>query len=419
MALVLCAVAVAGGAGGAAGPGQDWPQWRGPRRDGVSTESNWVSKWPDSGPKVLWKAQVGTGFSGVAVVGERVYTMGFIRNQGAKSATMEKQPGLDHVWCLDGRTGKPIWKHTYPSKKWYYHGPFGTPMVDEGKVYTLGKFGDLFCLDAATGKVVWSTNITRSLKAKMPYYGYSCMPVIVGDLLILNAGHPGPAMAALNKKTGKVVWKAEQGPAGYSSPVAYEVGGKKAVTILTPPAVLGLDAATGRLLWKHPWNTGPQSSATTPLVSGTKVFISASEAKQWCVLLDVGGAKPKVVWEHNQMNNYFNASVLYEGHLYGSHSTDHISRNFRLRCIDFKTGKVKWDKAGLGKGGFTLAGGRLIVLCEKGELVIAEADPKRYKELARAKVLDGTCWSPPVLCRGRIYCRDHLGTIVCLDVSGR
>lgn len=393
---------------------EDWPQWRGPRRDGVSLESGWSADWPASGPKVLWRADVGEGFSGCAIVGERVYTMGFFRDEGAKGGG--KAPGSDCVWCLDARTGQAVWKHTYRCVKGSYYGPFVTPTVEGGRVYTLSKFGHLFCLDAASGKVVWGRNTQAALKAKKPYYGYSSIPLVVGEVVIVHAGHPGPAVAALNKKTGDVVWKAGQGTAGYSSPVACELGGRTVVAMLTPPAALGLDAATGELLWSHPWKASPQSTATAPLVAGTRVFLSGSEKKRWCVLLDVAGGAAKVVWEHDRMTNYFNASVLWKGHLYGIHSTDHVSKNSSLRCVDFRTGEVKWDTDGVGKGGVTLAGGRLIIQCEKGELRIAEARADRYVELARAKVLDGTCWTAPAICRGRIYCRNHRGKVVCLDV---
>ena len=414
----MLATLLAACAGGGVSTAADWPQWRGPRRDGVSLETGWSANWPPAGPKVLWKANVGEGFSGTAVVGERLYTMGFTRQKGVKPTGMAKDPGLDHVWCLDAATGKVIWEHSYRCRKGYYYGPFGTPTVAGGRVYTLGKYGHLFCLDASSGKVVWGQNVATALKAKVPYYGYACMPVVVGDLLILNVGHPGPSMAALDRHTGRLVWKSGRCEAGYSSPVAYEAAGGPAVTILTPRAAVGLDAKTGRQLWSHPWKTGPQSSATTPLVSGTRVFVSASENKQWCALLEIGGEAAKVVWENRNMMNYFNAPVLWKGCLYGIHSTDHVSKNSSLRCVEFDTGKVKWDTGGVGKGGVTVAGGRLIVLCEGGELRIAEASPDRYVELARAKVLDGKCWTPAVLCRGRIYCRNHKGTVVCLDVGG-
>ena len=414
---LLC-VPAAAAAPGSEPTSSDWPQWRGPRRDGISAESDWLCSWAAAGPKVLWKVEgkIGEGFSGPAIVGERLYTMGFLRDKAAKSPGRGRYAGHDVVWCLDARSGKVIWQYAYPGEKGSYYGPFGTPCVDEGRVYTLGKFGQLLCLDAATGKLIWGKDITVTFKTKKPYYGWSCMPAVAEGLVIVNVGHPGPAMAALDKKTGRVVWKAGKGPAGYSSPVAYRIGGKTAVTILTPAAALGLDARTGRELWSHPWKAGPQSSATTPLVAGTKVFVSASERKQWCALLDVSGQAAKVVWEHDQMNNYFNPPVLWEGHLYGIHSTDHHAKNAYLRCVEFETGKVKWSQHGVGKGGAIVAGGRLIVLCETGELLVAETNPGKYVERARAKVLKGTCWSPPVLCRGRIYCRDHRGTVVCLDV---
>ena len=204
---MLLAACVGPGAPGA--EPADWPQWRGPRRDGVSMESNWLAKWPPAGPKVLWKAKVGEGFSGFAIVGARLDTMGFVRRQGVQSPGMGKEPGQDHVWCLHAATGQEIWKHAYRSTKGSYYGPFVTPTVEGDRVYTLGKFGQLFCLDAATGRALWSTDITVSLKAKRPYYGYSSMPVVVGELLILHGGRPGPSLAALNKNTGEVFVEAQ------------------------------------------------------------------------------------------------------------------------------------------------------------------------------------------------------------------
>ena len=414
-AAVAWAIAAAAGASEAA----DWPQWRGPNRDGISHEAGWVAKWPKSGPKVLWKAKVGEGFSGCAVVGERAYTMGFIRDKTAQSPGMGKEPGLDHVWCLDAETGKPLWKHSYPSKKGSYYGPFVTPAVEGGRVFTLSKFGHLFCLDASTGKVVWKKHAVDELGGKQPYYGYACHPLVVGELLIVEIGTREGPLVALNKKSGDLAWRAGKSSGSYSCPAAYDAGGTTAVTILMPSAAFGVRAKDGHVLWQHPWRTGAQSSATMPLVSGTRVFLSASERKQWCVLLDVSGREPKVVWENKNMMNYFNASVLWKGHLYGIHSTDHISRNWRLRCVDFETGQVKWEKPDPGPAAATLAGRNLLVVTDKGELFVAEARPDRYVELSHAKILGGKCWSPPVLCRGRIYCRDHRGTLVCLDVRAR
>jgi outer membrane protein assembly factor BamB len=413
---ILAILLALAGAGPSASRAADWPQWRGPGRNGISAEADWSAKWPESGSKVLWKASVGEGFSGFAVVGKRLYTMGFTMTKGA-GPQGGKRPGLDHVWCLDTGTGKPLWEHTYPSRKGFYYGPFVTPAVDGNRVYTLSKFGDLFCLDATSGKVVWKKHVVDDLGGKQPYYGYSCHPLIVGDRLILDIGGKEGPLAGLNKNTGGLVWRAGKGSGAYSCPVAYDAGGTTAVTILLPMAAIGVRANDGRVLWQHPWETGAQSSATMPLVAGTRVFVSASERKQWCALLDVRSDEAKVLWENKNMMNYFNSCVLWKGHLYGIHSTDHISKNWRLRCVDSKTGEVKWENAEPRFAAVTLAGGKLIALTEAGELIIAEARPDRYAELARAKILDGKCWTPPVLCRGRIYCRDHRGTLACLDVS--
>jgi len=410
--LALLAGGLGDAAGGAASQAGDWPQWRGPRRDGISTETDWVAQWPEGGPKVLWKAKVGEGFSGFAVVGARLYTMGFTRGEEAATG----QAGFDHVWCLDAATGQTIWKHSYPASKGHYYGPFVTPAVDGGRVFTLSKLGHLFCLDAASGKVVWTKHVVDDLGGQRPYYGYSCHPLIVGERLILDIGGTDGPLAALNKNTGDLVWRAGKGSGAYSCPVAYDDGGTAAIAILLPVAAIGVRASDGRVLWEHPWKTGAQSSATMPLVAGTRIFVSASERKQWGALLEVAGGQAKVVWENNNMMNYFNSCVLWEGHLYGIHSTDHISKNWRLRCVDFDTGEVKWENPEPRFAAVTLAGGKLILLTEKGELILADPRPDRYAELARAQVLDGTCWTPPVLCRGRIYCRDHRGTVVCLDV---
>jgi outer membrane protein assembly factor BamB len=408
----VCAASVAAAA--VASDSADWPQWRGPNRDGISAETDWSHSWPQGGPKTLWKAQVGEGFSGVAVVGNRLFTMGFARPPGAKTG----KEGFDTIWCLHTDTGKPLWKLAYPSTKGHYYGPFITPAVDGGRVFALSKQGDLFCLDAASGKVVWKRNTVSDLGGKKPYYGYSSHPLIVGDRLVVDIGGNEGPLAAVDTRTGKRLWRAGKGSGGYSCPVAYDAAGTPAVAILLPAAAIGVAAADGRLLWEHPWKTGPQSSATTPLVSGSRIFISACERKQWAALLDLASPQPKVLWANKNMMNYFNACVLWKGHLFGIHSTDHISRNWWLRCVDFATGEVKWEGTERGLAALSLAAGRLLIMTADGQLIIAEANPERYIELARAKILDGKCWLPPVLCRGRIYCRDHRGTLVCLDVRG-
>ena len=299
-AVVLAAAVVLAGR---VAPGQpmDWPRWRGPNADGISTESAWTTDWPDTGPPVAWQAQVGEGFSGVAVAAGRLYTMGFLRDENAKPTDSEKAAGHDAVWCLDAATGAVVWKHAYPAAKGYYYGPFMTPTVEGDRVFTLGKAGDLVCLDAATGKVVWRRHLVDDLSGKMPYYGYACAPLVVGDLLVLDVGDPRGPLVALDTTSGRPAWQAGWGSGSYCCPVAYDAGGTTAVAMLLPAAAIGVRADTGKLLWKHPWETGPNSSVTTPVVQGGRVFISASEAKQLAVLLDVTGPAPKALWKNRNM----------------------------------------------------------------------------------------------------------------------
>ena len=309
---------------------------------------------------------------------------------------------------------RQIWKHSYPCPEGSYYGPFTTPATDAGLVISLSQFGQLHCLEQSSGKVLWHKNLVDDLHGKKPYYGFAGSPLVVGDVAVFEAGGEQASLVAVNKRTGQLAWQYGKGEAGYSSPISCKLDGKWCVVALTPAAAFGVDAATGQEVWRHPWKASPQSSATAPLVCGQHVFVSASESKKTGLLLRVADGKTSVVWENRNMMNYFNASVFHNGHLYGVHSLDHHPKNSSLRCVELSTAKVQWEKDGVGLGGLILAGQRLLVLTDKGELVAAEATPEAYKEIGRAKVLDGNCWNAPVLCEGRIYCRNHRGDIVCL-----
>ncbi len=388
----------------------DWPQFRGPNHDGTSAEEGWLDQWPADGPKILWKANLGQGFSGVAISGGRLFTMGHLKPKAGGA----KEEEIDQVWCLDAATGAKIWTHSYPCPEGSYWGPYVTPAVDAGLVICLSQFGQLHCFEQASGTVLWHKNLVDDLGGKKPYYGFACSPLIVGDVAVFEAGGPEASLVAVDKRTGQRAWRYGKGEAGYSSPVSCKLDGIWCVVALTPAAVFALDAVTGQEVWRHPWKASPQSSATAPLVCGQHVFVSASESKKTGLLLRVADGKTSVVWENQNMMNYFNASVFHNGHLYGIHSLDHIPRNSSLRCVDLLTSKVKWEKNGVGLGGLILADKRLLVQTDKGELVVVEATPEAYKEVGRAKVLDGNCWNAPVLCEGKIYCRNHRGDIVCL-----
>jgi outer membrane protein assembly factor BamB len=376
----------------------DWPHWRGPDYNGVSKEAGWKSEWPAEGPKKLWEAKVGTGFSSFAVAGGRVYTMG-------------NTTDTDTVFCFKADTGAVLWKHSYPQAleaNNYEGGPGATPTVDGDRVYTCSKNAEVFCLDAAKGTVIWSKNLASELGAKKPTWAYASSVLVESDLLLVNVGGAG---TALNKKDGKVVWSNGKEVANYSTPVAFDAGGKRAVALFTKDHVAAVRVADGQELWRYPWKTSYDINAADPIVSGNEVFIS-SGYNHGAALLRITDNKPEKVWENKNMRNHFNSCVLWKDHLYGVDEKE-------LRCIVWKTGEVKWGDPKFGKGSLIIADGKVIGLGEKGGLLIAEATPDAFKPLARAQVLGGKCWTTPVLANGRIYCRNAAGDVVCVDVSGK
>lgn len=373
----------------------DWPQWRGPQRNGISSETGWMTRWSGAGPKRVWMAQVGQGFSSVAVKDGRVYTMG---NTG----------GRDTIYCLNAANGKVVWTHSYACSAGDHPGPRATPTVDGNFVYTLSREGHAFCLDALSGQVHWSKDLKRETGAQPPQWGFASSPLIEGNLVIYNVGTAG---VALDKNSGKLVWKSGAGAAGYASPVAFTIGNQRGVAIFSAKALIALNPTNGRVLWQHPWETAYDVNAADPIFAGEYVFIS-SNYNRGCALLKISGGRPQVVWENRNMRNHFNSCVLVGGYLYGNDEG-------RLACIDIRTGAERWRQGGMGKGGLIAAGGNLICMTERGMLVIVKATPDRYTELAYAQVMRGTCWTQPVLANGFIYCRSHEGELVCLDVRGK
>ena len=374
---------------------EDWYRWRGPDLNGISQESGWQTQWPATGPKLIWTASVGTGFSSFSVHEGRVFTMGNANN-------------TDSVFCFDAGTGKLLWKHSYPcplDPKYFEGGPGSTPATDDGHVYSFSRKGNLFCLNETNGTVVWSKNLAQDPGAEIPTWGFAGSPLVLGDLVIVNAGDGG---TALDKNTGKAIWTSGKAGAGYATPVPLP-SPEKAVAIFTGKTLRAVNDADGSTVWSYPWNTEYEVNAADPIVNGNRIFIS-SGYNRGASVIRVEGNRPRSVWENKNMRNHFNSCVLWKDCLYGVDESE-------LRCLSFDTGEVKWKYPQFGKGSLMLADGKIIGLGEKGVLFIAEATPAGFKPISQATVLNGKCWSTPVLSDGHIYCRNATGKVVCLDVG--
>ncbi|MFN0068196.1 MAG: PQQ-binding-like beta-propeller repeat protein [Limisphaerales bacterium] len=380
----------------------DWPRWRGPNLDGISTETGWSTEWPDDGPRQLWKAKVGTGMSSVTVANGRAYTMG-------------NRDGQESVYGFDAESGKELWKHTYEhplDPKYYVGGPSATPTVDGDTVFALSRRGDLFALDTASGAVRWQKNLAEEIGAKLLEWGFASSPLVDGDRLILNVGTAG---TAVDKKTGKVVWSTGPDMAGYATAVPMQHGGGKLFLIFSAKQLAAVNAADGKIAWSHPWETSYDVNAADPIVVGPgRVFISSGYGRGGA-LIEVKGGRPSVVWENKNMRNQMNAGVLVDGHLYGIDGNER-GKDTTLRCLEAATGAVKWSFKDPAHGAVSAAGGHLIVLGEKGELMVGKISPAEFKPVARAQVLGGQCWTVPVLANGRLYLRNSAGDLVCVGL---
>lgn len=377
----------------------DWPQWRGLNRDGISAENDWK---PQSA-KVAWKVNVGLGFACMSVAEGRLFTIGHI-------------DGNEVVFALDAATGKELWKFSYPCAKianLYEGGPNSTPTVDGDRVYVVGKEGQFFCLDAAKGTKIWEASLRKELGGKTPEWGFSSSPLIHGDSVIVQ----GESTAAFDKKTGKLTWKSDAFKPAYGSAVVFNHNGKPMIADLNSKALIVVDAATGKLVAATPWTTQYDTSAATPIVVGNQIFISTGYGKG-SGLYEFTGSKLQMVYVSTMMANHMNSCVLRDGHLYGVHGNSHQRGDANFACIEFATGKRKWAHKGLGVGSVTLAGDKLIILSDKGDLVFAAASPEAYTELHRMDgVVPGKCWTPPIVANGKIYLRNTPGDLVCVEVK--
>jgi len=380
----------------------DWPRFLNSDVDGRSAESV-PTTWPASGPKTLWKTNVGKGFASIAVADGRAFTLGH-------------RDGKETVYCFDAKTGKVIWSHRYDCPllpNLHEGGPSATPTVDGDRVYTLSKNGDLYCFNVPDGKVLWKTDLKSDLSMKTPEWGFAASPLILGDAMILQAGHT----VAYDKATGRIRWKSEHAKPAYGSAVSMQLQDGVGIVVLNTDGLAIYDATDGRTIATTPWQTRFSTNGTTPIVVGNEIFVSTGYGKG-CGLFRFDGSSLQNVYTNNDMANHMANCVLIDGHLFGYNGNAHPrSTRVEVVCMEWSTGRVKWAERGLGCGTIIAAGKTLVLLSDVGELVLAPATSTGFKPTARAKVLGGKCWTPPALSNGRVYCRNAAGDVVCVQVA--
>ena len=385
----------------------DWRFFRGPNNNGVSAETGWTTQWPVTGPKVAWRADVGTGASSVVVAGDRIVTMG-----------SRKEQNKEVVWCLDAHDGRTLWQFDYPSRfdaRQFEGGPASTPTIDGRFVYSLGYLGHVHCLNLEDGRVEWRRHLVDDFGGRHSSWKYAGSPLVTEELVIFDTGADGNSTLALDKTTGRKIWGAGNDLAGYSTPVPFEHSGGRGLLVFKARAMVAHRLATGRELWRIDWRTHYDCNASTPTVVGDKLFISTGYGGRRArgALFLIGEGQPRQIWLNQDLETRMNSAVVYEGYVYCVSER----ASGQLMCLDLRDGEVVWSEPSFAKfGTLMIADGKLVILDEKGDLVIADATSAGYRELARAKVLSGRSWVMPVLANGRIYAKNNVGKIVCLDV---
>jgi len=373
----------------------EWPQWRGPNRDGISKETGLLKQWPAEGPPKVWKTNgLGNGYSTVSISNGRIFTLGLTGNR-------------EFVIALDARDGRPLWVQAHGGRFSNNRGdgPRGTPTVDGDRLYALGGNGDLTCLEAVNGKIVWTFNMLEKFGGSNINWGISESPLVLGDRLLVNAGGPSASIVALNKKDGSLIWKSQSDRAGYSSAITLETGGIPQAVFFTHQRALGVDVRNGNLLWDYSQVANRTANVATPIVKGNRVFVS-SDYGTGCALLEIKpsgqGLSAREIYFNRDMKNHHSSSVLIGDTLYGFSSAI-------LTAMQFDDGQVLWKDRGVGKGSLVYADGHLYCFSEKGIVGLVEATSSGYQEKGRFSVPQESLptWSHPVVAGGRLYLRDQ------------
>ena len=391
-------------------PGTDWPSYRGPGGDGTTT-ADFGKAWSASGPKQLWKAETTNGFSSISVSGNVATTLVTRDHDGSPT---------EHGVAFDATTGKELWAQPLKLAKYLGggddgtgdnkggDGPRSTPTHNGGKVYIYGSNLDLYCFDAKTGRKVWDKDVAKDYGGKNIDWQNATSPLIESGLVIVSGGGAGAAFLAFDQATGVLKWKGEDDTITHATPTAATIHGTRQIVFFTKQGLVAVTPEDGKVLWRQGYKFNV-STAASPIVFEDIVYCSAGYgvgAGAYKVAKNGSEWSSSEIWrkEGNDVANHWSTPVCRDGFLYGMFQFKNYGKG-PVKCVDIRSGEVKWSQEGFGPGNVIMSGDKLLALSDKGELVMMEAKPGAYKELARADVLEGKCWSTPTIAGGRIYAR--------------
>ncbi|MEN8117663.1 MAG: PQQ-binding-like beta-propeller repeat protein [Bacteroidota bacterium] len=405
---------------------QDWPDWRGAKRDAVWHSSEIVEKFESEIIKPKWSVKIGPGYSGPTVAAGKVYV----------TDRIEKPEQKERVLCFDEQSGKKIWEFSYDCEYFgvgYPAGPRASVVINQGKAYSLGTMGNLFCFDANSGDVLWQKDLDKEYKINMPIWGIASTPLIVNDKIIVHvSGSKNACVVAFNKDSGKEMWRNLNDRAGYSAPILIEKAGKRVVVNWTEHSLSGLNPETGKVYWHFPWKTGSGMSIATPVLYNDHVFVSAFYSGALLVKLGDDYTTAKKVWQRSgeserktdALHCVMNTPVIINGFIYG------VDSYGELRCLEFDTGDRIWeDQTAVNRNRwanihFIQHEDKIWMFNEQGELIISELSPNGFKEISRTKLIEptkkqlarGVTWTHPAFANKHVFIRNDK-ELICADLS--
>lgn len=409
-------------------PADEWPQWRGPQRDGVWAETGVIDRFQSPQVPIKWRVPISSGYSGPTVAGGRVY----VTDRVVEPESMER------VHCFDAKTGASIWSHVYACRYdeiGYKAGPRASVLLEEGRAYSLGAAGNLFCFNAATGEVLWSRDLRTEYRIRMPIWGIAAAPLVEGDLLIVQFGGEDACVGAFDKISGEQRWVALADDASYSAPIVIDQAGRRVLVVWTGNRIVGLDGSSGQLYWEHPtpWERWPIAIAT-PVVQGNLLLTSDAHKGTLVLRLDQETPAVELLW-HRRREDLEDGAALHclistpfiEGqYIYGADGRG------ALRCLRLETGEQVWeDRTAVPENNWATIHlirneERVWLFNERGELIIGQFTPEGFHEVSRAKLLDptteqlrrrdGVTWSHPAFAHRHVFARNDK-ELVCADLS--